>query len=182
MNFTTQSALLIAALVGGPVAGCAMFIDAPGTPLAEAAHRGDIPAIRALIAAGANPNAYDATSQTPLHWAARGGHRAGPHVCQGEASGSPDVVAALIDAGADVNATDRRGSLPGQSSGWTPLHVALHHGQFASAARLLEKGANPNIRSHQGTSVMAMAADEGAPPELLEALLDRGFDPRLAKN
>jgi hypothetical protein len=57
----------------------------------------------------------------------------------------------------------------------------LHHEQFATAARMLERGANPNIRSHQGRSVMALAAEEGAPKQLLEDLLARGFDPRLAR-
>jgi hypothetical protein len=30
---------------------------------------------------------------------------------------------------------------------------------------MLELGADPNIRSHQGKSIMAMAAEEGAPKE-----------------
>lgn len=162
------------------ISGCAFFWEEPGTPLARAAHAGDIGAIRSLIAAGANPNEHDATGQTALHWAARGGHRLGPHNCRGEGVTRPDVIAALIDGGADLNLTDRRGAIPGGSSGWTPLHVALHHEQFVTAGRMLERGANPNIRSHQGTTVMAMAAEEGAPPELLEAMLDRGFNPRIA--
>ncbi len=161
-------------------ASCAFFTETPGTPLAKAAYDGNVEAIRALLAAGANPNEYDATAQTALHWAARGGHKLGPHYCRGETAGRPDVVSALIDSGADVNATDHRGAIPGGSSGWTPLHVALHHEQFSTAARMLERGANPNIRSHQGTSVMAMAAEEGAPTELLKDLLARGFDPRKA--
>jgi ankyrin repeat protein len=161
--------------------GCAFFMEKPGTPLAKAAYEGNIDQIRALVAGGANVNEYDASNQTALHWAARGGHRIGPHVCRGESVGGVDVVAALIDAGADVNAVDRRGAIPGGSSGWTPLHVALHHEQFGIAARLLDRGANPNIRSHQGTSVMAMAAEEGAPTALLQDLLAHGFDPRRAK-
>jgi ankyrin repeat protein len=163
------------------LSGCAFFWEEPGTPLARAAHRGDIVAIRALAAGGANPNEFDATGQTALHWAARGGHRLGPHHCRGEAAGRPEVIAALVDLGADLNLADRRGAIPGGSSGWTPLHVALHHEQFATAARMLERGANPNIRSHQGRSVMALAAEEGAPRQLLEDLLARGFDPRLAR-
>jgi ankyrin repeat protein len=163
------------------LSGCAFFMEKPGTPLAKAAHEGNVEQIRALVAAGANANEYDASNQTALHWAARGGHPLGPHFCRGEAAGRADVVAVLIDAGADVNAVDRRGAIPGGSSGWTPLHVALHHEQFAVATRLLERGANPNIRSHQGTSVMAMAAEEGAPATLLKDLLARGFDPRRAK-
>ena len=171
------SALLLLAF---PLGGCAMFWEAPGTPLARAAERGDIPAIRALIAGGADPNEFDATGWTPLHWAARGGHRLGPHHCLGEAAGWSDVVDALIDGGADVNFTDRRATIPGRSSGWTPLHVALHHEQFVTAARMLARGANPNIRSHQGTTVMALAAEEGAPRQLLQDLLARGFDAQKA--
>jgi len=172
--------LALIGIVAVVTSGCAFFMEEPGTPLAKAAHEGNINAIRSLVAGGANPNEYDASNQTPLHWTARGGHTLGPHPCGGEAAGRADVVAALIDLGADVNATDHRGAIPGGSSGWTALHIALHHEQFKTAARLLDKGANPNIRSRQGTSVMAMAAEEGAPPELLKDLLARGFEPSLA--
>jgi ankyrin repeat protein len=178
MNATKTASVLILATT---LSGCAFFMERPGTPLAIAAHQGNIEQIRALLASGANPNEYDASNQTALHWAARGGHGLGPHFCHGEAVGRADVISVLVDGGADVNAVDRRGAIPGGSSGWTPLHVALHHEQFNTAARLLERGANPNIRSHQGTSVMAMAAEEGAPPALLQELLARGFDPRRAR-
>lgn len=177
MRFITQSSLGIGIALS---AACTMFFEQPGTTLAYAAHHGDIASIRALITAGADPNEYDATGHTALHWAARGGHQLGPHQCKGEAPGRADVVSTLIDLGADPNATDHRGSIPGGSSGWTPLHIAMHHEQFATAARLLDRGANPNIRSQQGASVMSMAADEGAPKELLEKLLAKGFDPRQA--
>jgi ankyrin repeat protein len=175
----SRLSLAVAAALGA--SSCAVYFEEPGTPLAEAAHRGDISAMRSLVAAGADPNAYDAAGYTALHWAARGGHPLGPHRCKGESASRADVVNALIDLGADPNAVDRRGSIPGGSSGWTPLHIAMHHEQFATAARLLERGANPNIRSQQGTSVMAMAADEGAPKDLLVLLLDKGFSPREAR-
>ena len=170
--------LAVATALGA--SNCTMFFEEPGSALADAAHRGDIAAIRALVARGADPNAYDATGNTPLHWAARGGHPIGPHRCRDEAANRVDVVSALIDLGADPNAIDHRGSIPGASSGWTPLHMALHHEQFATAAKLLERGADPNIRTQQGHSTLAMAADEGAPRELLATLLASGFDPRLA--
>lgn len=160
--------------------GCALFWQTPGTPLAQAAHRGDLAAIRALLADGADPNAFDAGGQTALHWAARGGHPIGPHPCRGESPNRPEIVATLVEGGANLNLADRRGAIPGGSSGWTPLHVALHHEQFATAARLLERGADPNIRSDQGRSVMAVAAEEGAPAELLQTLLASAADPRKA--
>lgn len=178
MRFITQSSLLT--VVIGLCTGCAVFFDEPGTPLARAAHRGDVAEIRSLAAAGADVNAYDATGNTALHWAARGGHPLGPHRCKNEDAARLEVVALLLKLGANPNAPDRRSSLPGGSSGWTPLHMALHHEQFRTAARLLELGASPNIRTQQGASAMAMAADEGAPPALLELLLDKGFDPTKA--
>lgn len=155
------------------LSGCTAFLQEPGTPLARAAHAGNIAEIRVLVTAGADPNEYDASRQTPLHWAARGGHPLGPHHCHGEAPDRPEVVDALLDAGADINAVDRRAAIPGGSSGWTALHVALHHEQFATAARLLERGANASARSRQGRTVLAMAADEGAPRELLEFIVTR---------
>ena len=160
--------------------GCAFFFDRPGTPLAAAAHRGDVTEIRALLAAGADPNAFDPGGHTALHWAARGGQPIGPHHCRSEAPGRAELVAALGEGGASVNLPDRRGASPGGSSGWTALHIALHHEQGSTAAHLLERGADPNITSDQGRSVMAIAAEEGAPVELLQALLARGFDPNKA--
>ena len=171
--------LAVAAALGA--SNCAVFFEEPGSPLAQAAHHGDIAALRKLVANGADPNTYDATGNTPLHWAARGGHPVGPHRCKGEAPDRADVVSALIDLGANPNALDRRGSIPGGSSGWTPLHVALHHEQFATAAKLLELGADPNIRTQQGRSSLAMAADEGAPRQLLAKMLAEGFDPKKAR-
>jgi ankyrin repeat protein len=178
LQSSLRNAFVVLALLSS---ACAFFWEQPGTALAQAAHRGDVSAIRTLIVDGANPNEFDATGQAPLHWAARGGHKFGPHRCLGEDTERVAVINALVENGADINATDRRAAIPGGSSGWTPLHIALHHEQFVTAARMLALGANPNIRSHQGRSIMAMAAEEGAPKELLSDLLAHGFDPRQAR-
>jgi ankyrin repeat protein len=134
-----------------------------------------------LVKQGADANARDALGGTPLYWAARGGHALGPHRCRGEAEGRPAVIAALVELGADPNLQDQRPRIPGGSSGWTPLFVALHHEQFKSAAVMLEHGADPNIRSDQDMSVMEMASGEGAPRELIELIMAKGFDPQLAR-
>ena len=162
MDFVLRSSLVLVAL---SASGCSMFWEVPAAPLHGAAWRGDIATIRALVAGGADVNAQDDLGATALYWAARGGERA-------------DVIAALLDLGADPNIADRRPKGIGRASGWTPLFVALHHAQFSSAEVLLERGADPNIRSDQGLSVMEMAAAEGAPKELIALLLEKGFDPQ----
>jgi ankyrin repeat protein len=175
MRFILQSSL-IAAIAAG--AGCTMFFERPATALHQAAARGDIAGIRALVAAGADVNEADHQGATALYWASRGGHPIGPHQCRGEAAGWPLVIAALLDLGADPDQQDRRPRGLGRSSGWTPLIVALHHEQFASAALLLHRGADPNIRTDQGLSVIEVAAVEGAPRELIALIVEKGFDPQ----
>ena len=91
------------------------------------------------------------------------------------------MIAALIELGADPNIQDRRPKGFGRSSGWTPLFVALHHEQFTSARVMLEHGADPNILSDQGMSVVAAAATEGAPKELIALMLEKGFDPQRTR-
>jgi uncharacterized protein len=178
MRFVLQSSLIVAAIV---CTGCLNFFEAPGTPLAEAAHRADVAAVRTLIAQGADPNAFGPDGQTALHWAARGGCPIGPHRDTPEAGDRLLVVATLLDLGADPDLVDRRRTIPGGSSGWTSLHMALRHEQFRTAALLLERGADPNILSQQRQSALAMAANEGAPTELLHLLLARGFDAKMAR-
>jgi ankyrin repeat protein len=175
MNFVLRSALLMAVTTGG---ACSVFWQVPATPLHDAAWRGDVGAIRQLVRDGADVNAADDMGATAVYWAARGGHPLGPHQCRGEDSSRPDVIAALIALGADPNIQDRRPKGFGRSSGWTPLFVALHHEQFRSARLLLEQGADPNILSDQGMSVVGIAAAEGAPKELITLMMEKGFDPQ----
>jgi ankyrin repeat protein len=178
MNFVLRSSLFVLSIVA---IGCAGFFDEPKTPLQRAAFAGDVAAVKALVAGGAAVNARDALGNTALAWAARGGHPVGPHRCRGEAADRADTIAALLALGADPNLPDTRPRGFWRASGWTPLFVALHHEQFALARVLLEHGADPNIRSDQGLSVMEMAAGEGAPRELLALMLEKGFDPRKAQ-
>ena len=153
----------------------------PATPLHAAAARGDVARIRELVKDGADINARDDLGATALYWAARGGHPLGPHKCGTEDPQRVAVIATLVELGADPNLQDRRPKGWGRSSGWTPLFVALHHAQFTSARVLLEHGADPNLLSDQGMSVMAMASVEGAPKDLISLLVAKGFDPQLAR-
>ena len=86
------------------------------------------------------------------------------------ARGDIDEMAALIDAGANVNA-----ALDGDGS---PLIVAAREGRLESAALLLDRGADPNLGVLGDGNPIIMAAREGH-LKLVELLLARGADPNL---
>ena len=156
MRILKSSVGLVAILA----AGCTGFWEVPATPLQEAAWKGDVTAIRSLVQAGADINQTDNEGGTALSWAARGGHALGPHQCRGEAADRPEVIRTLLALGANPNMQDTRPEGFGRSSRWTPLFVAIHHEQFKSAAVLLEGGADPNVRTGQGRSIMEFASVE----------------------
>ena len=174
MSFIIRSSLLITSLA---LTSCAMFFEVPATPLQHAAWQGDVAAIHSLVKSGVSVEEPDDMGSSPLFWAARGGHAFGPHQCHGEDATRPEVIRTLLELGANPNVQDNRPKGFGRASGWTPLFVALHHEQFKSAAVLLEHGADPNILSDQGMSAMQVATGEGAPRELIELMLAKGFDP-----
>lgn len=92
----------------------------------HAADAGDLTRIRELLA------------RDPALVSARGEHRVTPLHCAAEHN-HPEVVAALLDAGADLEAeTDW---------GMTPLEWAANMGGEAAAGLLLERGAKLNIWS-----------------------------------
>ena len=70
-------------------------------------------------------NAKDIQGWTPLHEAAE--------------AGRTDIVQLLLDAGADVEASDKYGR--------TPLHTACEFGNTTTVQLLLEQGADPNARN-----------------------------------
>ncbi len=124
-------------------------------PVADAAMRQDIETVRGLIAQGADPDAAHGDGMTALHWAAQ--------------ADDVGLVAALLDAGADVEARTRLG-------GHTPLHVAGRSANEGAVAALLEGGADPNAVTTTGATPLHFAAGSGA-SGAVAALLDRGADP-----
>jgi hypothetical protein len=81
--------------------------------------------------------------RTPLAWATL--------------DGDPAIVAAVLDAGADVNERD--------GSGNTPLHAVAYFGRDAAGRVLVERGADPLARNVVGrlpAAVMALPADFAA--------------------
>lgn len=105
----------------------------------DAAQRGDLEAMRALIRAKADVNKPSADGTTALHWAVR--------------RNNLELVDMLITAGASVKATNRYG-IP-------PLTFAAENGSARAVDALLTAGADPNTTTGAGEPVLMTAARTG---------------------
>jgi ankyrin repeat protein len=151
--------------------------DADGyTPLHWAAERGRLALVKALLAAGANPNARVSKDPPPpsgsFTFSTKGLAQATPfwlatrerHI---------DVLRALAAGGADV-------SMAGDG-GVSPLMLAMPGGRGQAAARnggdivtvLLELGADVNAANAAGQTPLHAAAAAGA-NDIVQALVDKG--------
>jgi len=135
--------------------------------------------VKTLVAAGADVDARftGPHTETPLHWAA--------------SSDDVAVLDALLDAGADIEAT---GAV---IAGGTPMADATAFGQWNAARRLLERGATTNLWQAAALGLLdrveaelaratttqedldnaLWCAAHGGQRETAELLLGRGADP-----
>ena len=153
-------AIALAAVLTPAVHGSAQSpapSPAAATTIHDAATRGDLEAVKAAIAA--DPAVVDAekppNKKTALHYAAQ--------------NGRTEVVAFLLDKGADVN----RPNIAGE----TPLHYAVGLPDPAVVNLLLARGANPNARTTNGATPLRTAT-AFARLGSIQALLDKGADAR----
>jgi ankyrin repeat protein len=154
------------------------------TALMWASAEGHLPVVKALLAAGADPNLKAHVSTiterkdadhpsggfTALMFAVRNGHE--------------DVARALIAAGADVKATNADGA--------TPAIIAIVNDRFDLAKELFDLGADPNdgslyfavemhdattdMRAHDGSRLQPNHPNKLTSLNLVKALLDLGAD------
>jgi len=135
-----RDALLAAGAEVGPLEAAALgdveklALDARGgdgfTPLHLAAFFGGAPAVRALLAMGANADA-DAENTFGVH-----------PIHSASAVGDHDSVRALLEAGANPNVR--------QQGGFTPLHTAAHNDDATLTRLLLDHGADPDLAADDG--------------------------------
>ena len=109
----------------------------PSPGLSQAVTYGYADVTRALIAAGASATVSESSGINLLHWAALTNH--------------PEVVPALVEAGAQVNATDE--------FNYTPLMYAatIDFGDAEVLKALLKAGADPKIRNDKGRTALEQA-------------------------
>lgn len=128
------------------------------TELHSAAYHGDLQWLKSCLEAGLSVDAKDQNGYTPLHWAADMG------LVDGDRE---EVVAALIQAGADINA--RLGD-----DGRTALMVACNAGNGEIVRQLVQAGADVNARTEDSTALIEAARCGASEPVRL--LVQAGAD------
>ena len=137
--------VLLAAILGGTLA-------LSDSPVADAAMRDDVAAVRVLLADGADVNTPRGDGMTGLHWAAL--------------NGNAEIAHLLIGAGADLEAATRLGA-------HTPLHVAAKQGHGAIVEILARAGADVATVTETGATPLHFAAASGNVPAIT-ALIEHG--------
>ncbi|MDR1048544.1 MAG: ankyrin repeat domain-containing protein [Synergistaceae bacterium] len=162
------------------------------SPLAVACARGDVLAVRELLAGGENPNGYGPDGRpngyTPLMHTIRSGLAA-------PLSMHLRIAELLLQAGADVDArvpleaSEKPGEEPGEEpqnseETVTALHWAVAKGEkfLEMTLLLLENGADPNLPGILGRPLHVAAASKRARASHVELLLRWGADARLTNH
>jgi len=160
---------------------------AAGTPLLDAAERGDRAAALQVLAKGADPNAAGPDGTTAVMYAAANGDvelvraliRAGANVkpanqlgtsaiTEAAIIGSAPIVDALVKAGADPNFKNPEGE--------TPLMAVARGGHVEAAKRLVEAGADINAKESWGGQSALMWAAAQSQAEMVQFLASHGAD------
>lgn len=134
------------------------------TPLFEAAQQGQLESVNLLLTSGARIDVLNLHTETPLLAAVRNNHapvatqllrkNADPNIwAEGKAFAplhyaamreDTDLLAVLLDAGAQVNAKGELGA--------TPLHIAAAHGRASAVELLLTAGADITAQADNGST------------------------------
>ncbi|HZM04774.1 MAG TPA: ankyrin repeat domain-containing protein [Candidatus Saccharimonadales bacterium] len=174
-------------------------------PLLGAIYVGDRESAELLLQAGANPNKKGAediqgnvngVALTPLSLALSMDQlsmvqlllkfKADPNDSQTfgrpvlfEALGDTNLLHALLDAGAKVDAPDEHASMNGYATHWTPLEAAVSQNNLSAVEFLLKHGANPNLPDQRGDTPLHWAAQEPAAEQVFRLLMDVKADPNV---
>ena len=143
------------------IADAGLAIDVPdftgSTPLIGAASNGNLPAVKLLLAKGANVNAVSGDGSFQKVKAGTIALGNWTPLLASASSGSPEMIAVLLDAGADVNARDVRGMTS------IMLAVATDRPNPDGVRTLIDRKADVNVRSLAGETALDWARKIGNP-------------------
>ncbi len=188
-NMKIGALALTVFIAAASTASAASSASPAPSPVADAAMRNAVDAVRSLLKQGADVNAAQGDGMTALHWAAKHGNvamgkmliyaganleattRLGDYtpLHMAAKAGHAAVASALLEAGSDANATTTTG-------GATPLHFAAASGSANTVAVLLDHHADVDARETQWGQTPLMFAAAYNRVEALKALLQRGAD------
>lgn len=118
------------------------------TPFVIAAKANDLPVMRELLAAGADPFIPTRDGTTALMHAAGVGHE--PGITRSAEAEALEAVHLVVELGADVNAVNEKGD--------TALHGAAWRERADSIVRfLVDRGADVDARNHRGWTPLVIA-------------------------
>lgn len=157
------------------------------TPLQEAARKGWVPGIDALLAAKVDLEVEDETGATALGLAVRSGKHhaarrllsAGAHPEGGKSArvnplheaATPEMGGLLLEQGAFIDVRDRAGS--------TPLHHQARAGRLAMVEFCLQRGANLEAVDHRGRTALFFAGSKGESHAVFRHLIAQGANTAL---
>ena len=161
--------------------------NAGRTPLhlAYAAERQDM--VNRLLEAGANLEARDATGRVPIQYLPNGedDEGRGEHA-QEQRANDPSHIRNTETLPHELR-TDRQeyeriqnAVNPADPEGRTPLHRAAEEGSPLGVHRLLQEGADPNVRDREEWTPLHRAAESLDGAETVERLLQAGANPHFS--
>ena len=130
-----------------------------GTQLHEAIYAGNTATIRSRVSPS-NVNSRDDAGNTLLHWAT--------------ANGNLKLTEILIEAGAEIDATNNEGD--------APIHLAARFGHTEVTIFLIDRAnADKNIQNNQGFTPLHMASLYGQ-ADFITMLFEKGVDKDIVSN
>lgn len=164
LNSEVSHSAAMAACVSGQVDALYFLLDQGNydlnvgepTILKAACYKNQVSCARVLLKYGASPNAAERGHRTPLQIAS--------------CTDSVDMMAVLIDAGADIDVEEDFG-------GQSPLHLACMHGSYRAAELLLDVGARIDTQGRDGNLPMHLATSFNH-VEIMRLLLELDVEPR----